>query len=596
MNLNSVKDFFLNKKPFLASLVAYERPFLDVTTIVLIIVIPLICALFIVALLLWIKYFSPVRIYLKKHDNNVRRFTYNANTKKVYYFDSRNLNNPNEVSFDTFLKQFHSKTLGERKIENWLNNMLTENKPSFVIRTQIHMTKHKGTREVFLKVNKVDKEHQIVHFESFVLSNSYLAKSNLKNLPFSNIMNYDTYISKFRVKMFRNKPCQFYFVGFKIDNRYAYYEKEFSKDDATIKLLGEYLAKNLKKGSYLVYIDNLSLMIIDTKPETQEAIANKLAMLHKDTDIFLSLNNLDDHYVPVLGVAVHEKETPILPLEEYKKLSEKDAFSKLNTLNALMISKGYNIQTIIDHSMFRFYFTPIFNLKTGEASYYIFQIKPYMAGNKEINMGHFLEETDREKLLPSFLDQVLKRAVPRVNSSPSKAPIIFPISLLISEDFLAYFDKLPDTALRSRLRVMLFESEIKLYSGLGLENILKELSKRGLGPILSMDNTPSSLPDTIINEFESIIIKKENKRLSLVKDLPSRAYTLSTLKSLAPYKKQLMFEGLNGVGECYFAKIHGVYYGSSQTLCPPSSYLENLDINGQSIIDSINNKPSMTRI
>jgi len=542
----------------------------------------------IIGLIIYVNKHKPIKKYLNSHDNNIRHFKYDSKNGTMTFFDSKDSKEIKTISIDEFYSMFSYKPMEADRVKEWLESLLVSNEISYMLRTQIKLKKYKNVRETFLKVDNVNKETGIIHFESQILSNSYLMKHRLKNLQLSNIITYDTYLKNFRLKMFRTKPCQFYFIGLKINSRYALYSDSFEKEDSTIKLLGEYFVKNLNKSSFLVYVDNLSIMIIDTKPSDEGTRLEEEQYLKKHAQLFLSINNLDTHYSICVGYVYHEKDTPILPLNDYRVLAEKDALTKYNSIYLIDKYRGDLVKQLVENRTYRVYFNPIFDFTNGNPIAYIVNVSSNMLSNNEISMAKILEIMDSSGYLERFAEDLYKRIKPRIKIGPPNISILIPIPITIAKSFDAIWNRIDKSDLDAEFKVILSESELSTFYGEDISLIIEKLNKSGMETGLMMMNKPSIIVDSVLQLFSFFIISKQDGNKSLVTDLPSRAYTLSCLNSLAAYDKPIYFDGLNDIGECYFTKIHGINYGDCTELCPPSSYLEVLDIRGMGLIEKLN--------
>lgn len=550
-----------------------------------------IIALITTTILIFNKY-HPVKKFLRDHDNNIRHFKYDANNNKVYFFDSKYLDKAKEITLEEFYQHFSFKPMETEKVNNWLNSLLYDENPSFMLRCQIKLNKYKNGRETYLKVNKVDKENKIIHFESIILSNSYLLKKNMKRFQLANIINYDVYLKNFRLKMFRTKPCQFYYINLKLNAKYANYEKELTKNNVTIKLLGEFLLKNLNKYFYLVFIDNLSMLIIDTKPGDEDSINELFNNLQQQSKLFLSMNNIDEHYVLRIGMAYHPKNSPILPLNEYKANAMEDSNRRFNSIIDSSQYQEEYLKKVVFNSMYRTYFDPIFNFENGEVKAYIVSFEPFSFASKSIDTFDFFQALHEGGLFTNFLNAAKRNFCQRIKGSQTDSLILIPLPLLSVDEFISFFASCHEInpVEKQRLKIILYESEISEFSNDHIQEVIKKLKDNNLGPYLYMVNRPTSIGDTLLSMFDMYLITKNERRTSLIKDLTSRAYTLSTLKSLAVYNKRIVLTKLIDTDECYFAKLHSVTWGACLSLCPPSSHLEVLDLDGQKKINKLNEK------
>ena len=110
---------------------------------------------------------------------NIRIYTYDYARKRFYCFDKNDMSNTKTFSEDEFLKQFRRSDT--YRIKDWLANHITQKSTPNILQVNIKITKRKREYSSLLFFTSINKEKQVIHFESQLLPYFKLEKKSQAN-------------------------------------------------------------------------------------------------------------------------------------------------------------------------------------------------------------------------------------------------------------------------------------------------------------------------------------------------------------------------------------------------------------------------------
>ena len=565
----------------------------------------------------FLKRFSAallVQEYICQYDythNTVRIIPRQRLSKQGDAEDDREYVGGFDIPLSQFLEIFSTSdtcTTKGLKVETWLKGIARGSDQPHQLPVKLNPSKSK----ILFRKSRYPHPDNAILYEGKGETASGNALFTIRMMPHisrarrsnpSRFMTYPQFLAGFRKLMIDyGGRCQFLYVGLYPDEKARQFASERDEQEYQTSLIADFLARRLTRNSYLIKVDDRSILMVSLKSRSDESYDSRLKAVRDDVYYFLSFNSMEDRYTPLIGRTIHEKGAVIKPLADYVRKAREDAISRAGRSPVSGLDKDGPMNeearmTLIENAMknrtYKLYFTPFFSLDyspDGSAYMYLMTMEPFLSRG-ELTQEQLVEECLRLDLFDEMADGVTERIRLR-QPAGQRITILAPWKLGYTDALLkSEFQKKIGNA---DLCLSFSSREIERYGGEKLIDTISRVNSNGIYTALSMENRPPAIDSSIMQLF-SIFIVQGDRGESPVADMHARANTLSTLNYLKHYGKPIALRGLENEGECYFAKIHGAACVSSDALCPPSSIFERLDERGQGIISKVNARIAVRR-
>lgn len=534
-------------------------------------------------------------------DFNVRVYTYNYAEKTFYCFDKMNFKNAKQFDEEGFLSQFDRKD--RYLVEDWLQKIAHGDPTSKFIQADIVLSRTKKTTSSMLELTSVNREKNLIHFDSHLLPYVYVtaprpskkpvvngkkpSRKNAPKMPKKYLLSDAEAAQKFLSdKHFDNSGSLYYFHLYKKDTLLN--EEDSQKLAALNDEICFVLARFLSKTRKLLRLSPTEEILIDVGSISRVMAMNVASTI--ETSLQQYLNTSDNPEAQNCSVAIGLttgtlcQKNYALGCDQAQKMAEAivKGFTKEKVLfydetffDTYKKSKAQRdeVKMVIKNATYRLYFTPTLDIQSGELAFYLLSVYPYGTSIQDFTdvLKIAKENKDGEKILLSSLKE---RITARCGENKAKIAVKTPFDSL--ESFSSY---LPEGKKKNLSWILALEESDILTSNedpsVIAERILK-LKEKGYQIALVIDSPSSGLRTRILKTADyffvpSIFTSQAADPERAKNDLRSiqDTYTL--------YHAPLLYSGLKDFDDIELTAHFGGQIFECEELALPSSKLQDLD-------------------
>lgn len=537
--------------------------------------------------------FFAFRNYEKKreasfeyNDFNIRVYTYDYVRKHFYCFDRINLTHVKSFTEEEFLAQFlRSDTY---RIKEWLKNVITEKNPCQSLQVDIKINKGRKFCVSLLHFTSINRQKQIVHFESQLLPHLSTKHPSLKEMKKISM--------KFYLKT--EEECQKFLAGTEADvlPSILYFEFCHNKEDLTPKDLktieaaresalmtaGSYLYKSRKlyrvTGNEFLIIDNSSLsklMAMNIAFIIQTAIQQKLNETTPNVDMNVAIG---------VSIGTLFQGNYALGKDQAKKMADAISQGKAKGDKVLLYDETFftsyeqyqiqreETQMLIRNSTFRLYFSPTVDIEQGKQGFYLLRPSPF--GTSIQNFDDVIKiSSELRNGTENLFRKLYGMALRQIKDRPVKIAIQMPYGVL--RKFLRIVSEKPSKIswiVCVRTTDLLTTNEDPTLTN----KVFRELRKNGIEIGLIIDTLSSTLRSRVLRQVNYFFIPES---LAINKFDPDQAINdqRSIQATYAPFRVPLVYYDLTHIDDVETCILNGGRIFECEEIAMPSSRPELVD-------------------
>ncbi|MDY5970498.1 MAG: hypothetical protein SPI99_02210, partial [Candidatus Enterosoma sp.] len=315
---------------------------------------------------------------------NIRIYTYDYARKRFYCFDKNDMSNTKTFSEDEFLKQFRRSDT--YRIKDWLANHITQKSTPNILQVNIKITKRKREYSSLLFFTSINKEKQVIHFESQLLPYFKLEKKSQANtgkLAGKFILKNDEDCIRFLKNSEADILGSIMYINVFTDKKNPTEEeqKTFSEVSLNVRrIINRYLTKSRK----MYCVSNTETIVIDTSIVSKLMAINIATTIQNAIQQHLNFNMANIPINCVIGVSIgtQYQGNYVQGKEQAKKMADAMRQGKAKNEKILLYDETFflsyeqeklqkkEVRTIIKNKTYRIYFTPLVDLPSGECFRY----------------------------------------------------------------------------------------------------------------------------------------------------------------------------------------------------------------------------------
>ena len=525
-------------------------------------------------------------------DFNVRVYSYDYAKQTFYFFDMMDMSHTKTFTAEEFYAQF-SKT-DAYLVEDWLRAIAHNEKHPEYIQADIKINSFKKLAASMLQLTIVNRQKNIIHFNSHLLPNSYMtnmrAISRMKNrIP-----------HKYFLKNF--EECQRFMDHSSLDSLGATYffriyckesqltNKKIQNLEKIAKELLVVLARFLSKDRKLIKISKTEVIMIDNPCISKIVAMNTAETVLTHVQQFLNHNTSDDEYHVAIGISngtyyqrdfnlakeqtCHMADAIMNGLSDEKVLFYDEAFFKNYQQT---IEQREEVKMVIKNAPFRNYFTPTLDITDGSHSFYLLDTLPYGTNVSDfftvINMAKDMDQV-LENLFNSLIEKCL--IFTKKRTTPLSIAIRLPYDAI--KDFTSAVEQNPSDMIKW---IFIIDEVDLLTSNEDPSQIAQkfyDLNQKGYQIAIVIENPSSGLRTRILRTISYFFVPPKFTTLS--NDVNRSRTDLRTIQSsYSLYRVPIVYYGLKDFNDIELGAHFGGRIFQCDELALRSSHVELIDPN-----------------
>lgn len=534
------------------------------------------------------------KIIIENSDFNVRVYSYDYIRKRFYCFDRMNLRNVKTFDEESFLAQFRKSDT--YRIKDWLSQIINGKKTSESLQVDIKINRGKKVITSFLRFSSINKEKQIIHFESQLLPYMYMKKAKGLNVnSYKNQKVPSKYIMKTEeeAKRFLNSKSDDVLGAIFYFELYTDKVELTEEDHATIekcrneveRILNYYLSKNRK----MLRLGSDIFLIIDGYCLSRLMAMNLATTIHTAVQQYLNFNTPGIDLSMAVGISIRSlyQGNYVLGKEQAKKMAEAVVSGKTNEERVLLYDENFftsyeqakiqkeEVRSLIQNATFRIYYTPTVDLNAGKQSFYLMSVKPYGTGIKDftdiLNIS-----TDIRGGTDQLLGKLYQKVIAQVKQNKENTKLALEIPYALSGKFVKVLE---ETKIDSLSWILCFRESDLLTESDDINAVLKRLRdyrKIGYEVGVVIDNLSSGLRSRILRQVSCFFVP--NVFTTQMTDSNQSHNDLRVIHTnYSQYHVPIIYYGLEHIDDIEIGLIHGGRLFQCDEVALPSSRLEQIN-------------------
>lgn len=523
-------------------------------------------------------------------DFNIRVYSYDYAKQSFYFFDMMDMTHRKTFTASEFYAQF-SKT-DTYLVEDWLRSIAHNEKHPEYIQADIKINASKKLASSMIQLTGVNRQKNIIHFNSHLLPNSYMANmraiSRMKNkIPNKYILTTFEDCQHFIDRSSLDSLGAVYFFRLYCTNSQVPDEKAHEIEELNKELLlvlGRFLSKDRK----MVKISPTEEIIIDTPCISKIVAMTTASTIRTHLQQFLNHHTSEDEYHVAIGITngTYYQRNYALAKEQSSKMA--DAIIKgLTNEKVLFYDEAFfrnyqqtkaqrdEVRMVIRNATFRNFFTPTLDISNGTHSFYLLETLPYGTKVKDfssvINMAKDMRQAC-EHLFTSLIEKCL--IFTKKRNEPLPIAIRLPFNAVV--DFVKAVEKNPS----DMIKWIFVLDEVDLLTSMEdptmIAKSFHELNKKGYQIAIVIENPSSGLRTRILRTISYFFVPPKFTTLSSDVNR-SRTDLRNIQSSYSLYRVPIVYYGLKDFDDIEL----GVHFGGRIFQCDElalrSSHIELID-------------------
>lgn len=557
-----------------------EKPDAFLTVIILI-------GAFIIAMIVVLVFHLVSSKENEKADEGIRKNTLNV-TEYIYHYDTKLITyfNENEPDAQSVVKDigFYNKLSSveeQNKVRQWLEGYATGSKvdqPFVTIHTSYG--EKKTAYLSVLRVESVNKEKKIVHFEIVTLPAIRMKKTRNRRNPDSTDLRK---IDEVRVYATAKKKPRKFTCYYIILTQYVNGSADMANGKtlyvASILQPINGLQKYLSRHSATVLMNDREAAVFDFGETDVSSVNAMCNTILDEISRFFSVKGLGDMYHVAVGVSHYDGTERFDKAVEHARKLAKIAEEREDTDFLIEGEREENevyfenttsgdLDKMIRNSTFRLYFTPILRMKEDASPLYQLYVDPYGVADKsfyEIQRLAF-----KQGKLGELYEKIFKR-MEVLSKNVGKAYYIVPtiitgipqIHKVLTSGFPEFKDYIVFTVSSPDVKEI-------VSARLDFRTNMTKARESGARFGLYFSRPEISLPPEVLDYFDLFLVKFPNTK-PLYQSEDKILEVMYVQKLLLPHKKEIIFDGLSNAYDICFGTQIGISSFKAESLEGASS-------------------------
>ena len=518
---------------------------------------------------------------------NIRIYTYDYARKRFYCFDKNDMSNTKTFSEDEFLKQFRRSDT--YRIKDWLANHITQKSTPNILQVTIKITKRKREYSSLLFFTSINKEKQVIHFESQLLPYFKLEKKSQANtgkLAGKFILKNDEDCIRFLKNSEADILGSIMYINVFTDKKNPTEEeqKTFSEVSLNVRrIINRYLTKSRK----MYCVSNTETIVIDTSIVSKLMAINMATTIQNAIQQHLNFNMANIPINCVIGVSIgtQYQGNYVQGKEQAKKMADAMRQGKAKNEKVLLYDETFflsyeqeklqkkEVRTIIKNKTYRIYFTPLVDLPSGECFRYTLSGIPFGSSVEDFNDIYSLIQTN-DDLQKIFYNDILNHVSRVHQNKKQKLEVGLELPYPLIKKFIRLAEN-PDKNIKYTLLIR--ESDLlALYEdpNLTMRNF-RDVHKANYKLGLIIDTLSTNMRTRILKQIDYFYIPNLFTSDSFA-STQKRTDLQSIRTAYSSYGVPFVFCGLTHRGEIDFGIINGGKIFQCDDIALPSSRFETI--------------------
>ncbi len=520
-------------------------------------------------------------------DFNVRVYAYDYVRKRFYCFDKTNLSNTKSFNETEFLAQFRRSDT--YRIQDWLSHIVNDRPFPNSLQVDIKISNGKKIVTSLLNFTSINKEKQVVHFESQLLPFMFPQKIHHKKKKVP---------AKFYLRS--EEECKKFFNSANADilGSILYFKLYYNKDVLTpedekiinnaktgiLSIVSNYLSKTRR----LYQINDYEFLILDTSSLSKLMAMNVATTIHTTLQQYLNFNspNIDLNIAVGISIGTLFQGNFALGKEQSKKMADAISQGKAKNEKVLIYDENFfisyeqvkvqkdEVRSLIKNSTFRLYFTPTLDIETGMQSFYLLDCHPYGT-----SLQSFIDVMNLSTDIKSGSETLFEKFIAKVNgvTKSYKEPIKIAVEIpyILMKKFISVA-----TREESNIEWILCARETSILTSnddatIAMKN-LRDFKKSGVKIGIIVDSLSSNLRTRILRQADFFFIP--NKFTTKTSGIDQTHNDIRTIQSIySIFRTPIVFYGLQHIDDIETGIISGGKIFQCDEMALPSSRIEKID-------------------
>ncbi len=559
----------------------FSRPFaIVIVTVIAILVLATIIVMFFFA------YRYDERKDIAAKSKNVKIYTYNYAKKSFMYFEKMNTTVQQRLSQEEFLNNFDPAD--KYQVENWLKDIATGKQTSNFLNVNVKdESKKNKLTPVILELNSINREKDIIHFESLMVSfataQRNVGRSKGRKYRINNVDEAVEFMGQ------RNKSTAlgavYYVSVYDSDKDQAYEDDLETIYERIVTIIISYMHKKRK----FAIVDYDSILIMDIDCLNRATALSFVSTLETSIRQYINSTFPDTTIRFSIGVSTGNFYNNDYEVAKQQAKRMSDAVKEEgNGASILVYDPDYfdmarqrktdlaEIKYLIENDTFRIYYRPLVNTKEFTLDHYSASIVPH--GTRVLD---FLElvtvamanNLDVAKLYNNIITLVNKR-VEMSGQEECKMSLRLPLSTI--DIFIKENKKVKNN--RVRWLFVFSETYLLLYSENQKKTAkkLEDLKEKGFNVGIQIASPNTALSNLILSRADTIIVPAEIFPYSF-KDTNINHSLRLVQNEFSELNIPITYTGLKTVSEIALCQHYGGESFQADEIGKASSRLEGID-------------------
>ena len=500
------------------------------------------CLLFLVAYLIYERYFIRQRKYSMAYSNSsVRIFTMNFSTGTIVYFDRMKMSDQKVTTIDAFYRSLNSSS---SKLRNWIESYIQGDPQAssyIALPYELKIGRKKKQLMSVYRITSYNEKEQILHFENTLfnsISHRHSRKDStsyiLTKEQLSKIIHQKRHLRNHTLACVCLKLVSYTSEAIKDPSMTSSYTSIYQPLSSIYNLLG--------KNRLLVFNGDYEALLFDFDIRLRNDIHTLCNHLLSEIQRYFNINAINNLFGVAIGVSFIRSAdglTSAVQVAEncadLAKDKEGNNYIIEGDIASLNMSQDATeirrIKSIIKNGSFRCSFTPVLSTLDKEDRHLV-KIEPY--GSEFSSFEALVELASEQGLLTELLNRVFE-TIYRSLTPGKKESVILPINYTSITATLESLKKHPRIVKRMYF-CFEYEDVWNFYQGQGedknIEKDLANLQKKCAGIGVELTTSSSEWTKDFLSLFQFYVLALDDKKTSLHTSLRMQSFLISASSQL----------------------------------------------------------------
>lgn len=546
----------------------------DTTTILVALILTILIAvffLFLTTFIISLVHSTKFQRKIFSASNTMRVYVLDVKNDKVTFFNRSSVRNKRTATVTDFYNQFPSSE--REKLINWVDSLISDPKTPSYLELNVLFSRIQKKYPSLLQVEHIDRKHQLIHLESYVVKNNFVdINKKIVYRPSSEEEIVRALLESNHTRGYTVAFDFFYKRGKRINENFVRY--------ALVKIRDIFL-QHLSLGRYLYMYSEMQFIFFDLKAYNRSHVMLLINMIKQDVNRFLMLNSLTDTLDYTIGIV----ENKTFSKEEDHAILIKNAvdvadFAKDDNVQLLWYEQGMRdvelndsnyhseVERIIHDKKLLFTFRPIFDIDKRKPLGYLSIVKPQDTFFDSISelKDYALRTDDDKELFGNIASNVISRFY--TQRRDDSVLLFFPIKLHEKRHVIKSLIQVSNIKdIHVVLTLSMSDLMTNSHSTDSIVNDIRTFQVKGYQVALSISEKELSLPDMIMEMFDYFIIDSDMTS-NLKSSSRARMDIHVLIEKLLAYTAPIIVSDLNNWSSVELMVKIGIKYISGEFIAP----------------------------